>query len=408
MNDVTTILLHAVFAVNLAGLLALTIWLVARKETVSVGPKAARRFITISALILLLKLCYVLVFTQAFPERILSTDGTRYLYEMRQIAEAPWKWNPITGVGPHYDKSPKMGMSYLYGVILFMHGVDSLYAVLLLNLAFAYLMCLMVYLLTRQLSDAPLPAAMAMLLAAVYPETSYWTARVVRENLTLFLVPALVYLAIRLRTSFRLRDVAAFVGTSVLLVLTRAQLGVILLLTAGYFLASLIWERLRPRTLILTLLMSLAGLGLLSFVKDQIREAVGQKMTRFLTLDLSFWVERLETFFQTAPKLFSFVARGDHGLAGLLLAPAFLAVVLLYLLSILNARRIYPGRSFAAGLMIWVTLGFLFGLACAGLFSIRFRVTIIPLVIPLVAVTAYYYWNLFQFPRLVIRSTKRP
>jgi len=407
MLDIGKLLLHLVLTINVAGLLALVISRVARAEWNAAGPAAARRFIHVSIAVLVLKVAFVVLFVQAFPERVLSTDGVRYFNETRQIAQAPWLWNPIAGTGPKYSESPKMGMSYLYGVILYAHGVDSLYGVLLLNVALAYLTCLMVYLLAGQLSDARLPAHLAMLGTAVYPETAFWTARVVRENLTLFLVPLLLYAAIRFRASPRLRYAAIFLGSAVVLVLTRAQLGVLLLLIAGYYITSLLSERLRFRSLLIAVLVSLAGLGLLNFVRSQIREAVGQKMTHFLSLDLAFWVGRLDTLRESLPRLLSFVAREGYGLAGLLLAPAVAGVSVLFVLAVLNARRIFPGRSFAAGLLLCVVLGFLFGLACAGLYSIRFRSTIAPLVIPVVCVTAHYYWRAFRLPRLVLHA-RRP
>jgi uncharacterized protein YacL len=126
-------------------------------------------------------------------------------------------------------------------------------------------------------------------------------------------------------------------------------------------------------------------------------------MARFITLSPGFWLGRLVVFREALPQLMTFVARQRHGVAGLLLAPAFLAIVLLFLLSIVGMARIYRRHLFAAGLLVFVSVGFLLGLACAGLINIRFRATVAPIVIPLISVTAHYYWRRLGLPVIVLR-----
>src|SRR3546814_8776041 len=55
------------------------------------------------------------------PDKVIYKDALRYFNEIQGIAEAFWEWNPITGTGPGYAQTPKMGMSYLYGIVLGLH-----------------------------------------------------------------------------------------------------------------------------------------------------------------------------------------------------------------------------------------------------------------------------------------------
>src|SRR3546814_794433 len=144
------------------------------------------------------------------PDKVIYKDALRYFNEIQGIAEAFWEWNPITGTGPGYAQTPKMGMSYLYGIVLGLHQAPTLAGVLVLNVVMLYFTAFMVFLTVLRLTRNPTAAIGSMLLVAVYPETIFWTIRPARDNLTLFLTVALVYASILLFETHRIRWLLIF------------------------------------------------------------------------------------------------------------------------------------------------------------------------------------------------------
>jgi hypothetical protein len=401
MERLGNIIWHIVFTLNLLGAMAFIIGYVAQRFF-SPQSKARKRFLLLSAGIVVLKVMYVLAYSTMDPEGVLSTDGERYLGEIQGISEAPWQWNPVAGTGPHYARSPKMGMSYVYGLILFTHRVNSLYGVLALNVFFSYLTCLMVMLLAMKLSDSPTAALVALFAAAVYPETLFWNARVVRENFTLFLTPALTYCAIRLRETYRIRYLALALGCTFFLAITRAQLSLFFLLIVIYFAAVSIWQADRKKTIVMALFLGVLGLLGVSFMKSQIKAAIGSELLDYLTLNPAFWLSRMDDVCSNLPRLLSVFARKGHGAMGVMLAPVFIIIAGLFVLTGIQFRQIFRKNAFAAGLLMFLVGTFLFSVSAFGLFSIRFRATVAPLVLAIIAVSATHYWQALRFPTLVL------
>lgn len=395
---------HLIFTLNTAILTGLIVWFVARASFPS-RPRDQRRVLLASVIVVATRVAFVVLFNLALPERGLSPDETRYLFEMQQIASAPWAWNPFTGTGPYYYATPKMGMSYLYGIIMFIHGIDSLYAVLVLNVVFGLLTALTVFFLTARLSYSLTPAYLAMLLTAVYPETLFWTARVTRENLTLFLVPALIYACIRLyETShvWYLVYATAAIGS---LLLVRAQLVMFTILIVGYFGFRTLRGEKRIRALsffAVAIVLLYAGFSLF---EAQIRRAAGNEALRLLSLDPGFWASQGSTFLWNLGGVLTPVARGSYGTIGLLMIPFALAVSVLLLLTVIRFRRIFVANITAAGLLFFLSLCFLMALALVGRINIRFRSTVAPLLLSLISVSAHYYWVRWRLPRVRLWSS---
>lgn len=401
MIIMSDILKHTVFFVNMLGLVVLAGGLVARK----IGredPGIARQFILLSVVVVLVKLFYILVFYQLAPERIFSTDGNRYFFEIQGIASAPWRWNPIEGTGPQYSVSAKMGMSYVYGLILFVHRIDSLFGVLGINLVMAYLTSVMVFLLTMRISDHYEDGLLAFVLCAIYPETLFWNARVVRENFVLLLVPLLVYAAIRLYETQLLRYLAVALMATFLLAITRAQLALLFPLVLAYFGVTVVCGFERKKVLATVGIMSLLFVLLRGFIENQIRAAIGSDLLRYMTVDPVFWVRQLENFIRHAPHLLSVYARQEHGLLGIFLVPVFVSAMALLALTFINFKKIFTKSYFAAGLMAFLTVAFVFVVATFGLINIRFRATVAPLALSLVSVSIGYYWRSLAFPRIAL------
>ena len=398
-NPLAYVLLHVVFTVNMIGLLVFVVWSIAARAFPR-DPGLRRRFHVFSLSIVVFKALYVLAFANLAPERILSTDGGRYLSEMQKISDAPWQWNPVLGIGVYHDKSAKMGMSYIYGILFYLHGVRSLYAAIAINIVFAYLTCAAVFLLTRLLTEPVFPAFMAMFATAVYPETLYWNGRIVRENLTLFLVPVLVFSFIRMCDTRRIAYVAATLGTTFLLAITRVQLAFLLPLMVGYFVVTAMWRRDRAKTVALAVLFAGLVYSGRDFFRGQAKRAHFSEILDYFTLNPGFWARRIDTFLDNAPAVLTIYARQSHGELGILIAPVVIAVMTLFVFSVLHMRRIFPGRLFAAGLCMFVVVVFIFILAASGLINMRFRASIIPLVLALVSASGYYYWRRWGLPRI--------
>lgn len=409
MDHVSPIIWHIIFTLNLVGVLACIIGYVARRCFIP-SSRAKEHFLLLSVSIIAIKVLYVLIYSSLNPDGVLSTDGGRYLREIQGISAAPWRWNPVAGTGPLYARSPKMGMSYVYGVILFTHRVDSLYGVLALNVLFSYLTCLMVMLLSMKLSVSPTAALVALFAAAVYPETLFWNARVVRENFTLFLIPTLVLCSIRLRETYRIRYLVLALLCTFLLAITRAQLSFFFLLIALYFAAVSIWQNDRKKTITLATFLGILGLLGVGFMKKQIKAAIGSDLLAFLTLDPLFWVSRMDDVCTNLPLLLSVFARQGHGALGVMLAPLFIIMAVLFILSVAQFGKIFHKNRFAAGLLIFLVVTFLFTVSAFGLFNIRFRATVAPLVLALISVSSVHYWHTLRFPTILLfhRQKKAP
>lgn len=394
--------LHAVFTFNAAMVCAVLILFLAR-HLFPLQPREQEKFVLISTAVLALRVLFVVVFVYAFPERVLTPDSVRYMFEIRQIAEAPWEWNPITGTGPYYQVTPKMGMSYLYGVILFVHGLDSLYAVLVLNIIFGLFTALAVFLLTARLALSTTPGYLAMLLTAVYPETLFWTSRVARENVTLFLVPALVYVSVRLYETYRLRYLAFAVGIVGSLFLVRAQLVLFALLIPIFFGIRSLFARNRGRALAVTGLAGVLVFFAFSAFESQIRRAAGSAALELMTLDTLLVLTRAGDFLSNFGSVLSPVAREGYGAVGLVMIPFAAGLGFFLILTLLRFRSIFAFNRAAAGLILFLSFTFLAAMAALGLINIRFRATIAPLLLSLVAVAVHYYWTILRVPQIRLR-----
>lgn len=381
---------HIVFTLNMIGLIVFAGWCVCKK----IEPALRDKFIRISVLVLLIKCFYILLFVHVYPARVFSTDGERYFYEIQGVAQAPWEWNPIEGKGPRYSASAKMGMSYAYGLVLFAHRIDSLYGVLFINLVCGFLTCLFVMLLVLRLSWFNYDAIMAFFITGIYPETIFWNSRVVRENFTLMLVPLLVYASIRLWETHRIKYFLVMLGATFMLVLARAQLSLLFLLIIGYVALLSVLRMNRPKSIMLSGALILAGFLSWGFVKGQIKAAIGAQLLGYFSLNPGVWVEKINNFTVHAPELLSVFARQDHGMIGILIAPLFISALMIFIAAILNFPRIFSRNPEAAGLLVFLVVSFVFSVAASGLINIRFRATIAPLVVALISVTIGYYLRL--------------
>lgn len=390
---------HAVLFANLLGLAVLVAY--ATGERLFADDEVGRRkyWLACGAL-LALNLALVLLVAAFLPSMMVTPDGRRYLFEIREIAMAPWEWNPITGSGPYYQVTAKMGMSYLYGVILFLHQVDSLGAVLALNVFFSFLTGIAVFFLTRAIADDLRPAIVAMLFTAVFPEMAFWTARVARENLSLLFLPAFVYCCVRAFQTFRPKYLAWGVVLLFAILLTRAQLALFGVLILVYFaVASL---RSGPKARVAGAL----AVGTLSLylaypvIEAQIARAVGRSFLQYTTFDPSFWMQQGEPLVQNIGSLLTPVARGSNGALGLLIAPFMLLTFALVGWVVIRFRAIFGERAVVAGLLLFLSALFLAMLAVTGAINIRFRSTVAPLLLPVLAVTVVHLWDRWSLPRI--------
>lgn len=395
----TTFAFHALFTFNVLALIAGLLWYVKRRSF-SGRPDHAKIFILCCVAVLAIRSVFVIVFVYAFPQRMLSPDELRYLYEIGEIAQEPWRWNPIAGTGPHYDVTPKMGMSYLYGVILFLHQIESLYAVLVLNIVVGLFTSIVVFFITKRLSHSPAPGYLAMLLTAVYPECVYWTARVLRENLLLFLVPALVYASIRLYETYKLRHLVYAAAIAGSLLLVRAQLVMFVPLIALYFGVQSVVTGKGGRAVTVTAVTGLTLIFSFSFFESQIFRAAGSRTLNLISLEPGDLLSHGTAFLRNIGGVLTPVTGGNYGAAGVLIVPFALCVAVLLLLGLLRFRRVFAANVGVAGLLLFLSALFLAALAIVGQLNIRFRSTVAPLLLSLISVSAYHYWTALRVPSI--------
>jgi len=392
------LVLHAVFFTNLAGLTIMAAYWAGWRYF---ADEAALRqtFWRTCLWVFAANVAFVVFVAVYMPGLILPPDGRRYLFEIQQIAAAPWEWNPFTGAGPGYEVTAKMGMSYLYGVILFFHQIDSLAAVLGINVFFSFLTSIAAFLLVRTVTEDPRPAFLAMLLVAVFPETMFWTARVTRETLTLFLLPIFVYTCIRIYETLKVRYLCIAALLLVLILLTRAQIALFAILIVVYFGFLAVRGERRTQGLLVVAIGGLLLYAVYPIIEMQLVRALGRSFLVYLSWDVEFWLSRWEPFTRTITRVLTPVARGSYGPAGVVLAPAVLAIFALTIFTVLRFRRIFGARAFAAGLLLFLTAVFIVMLGLSGAVNIRFRSTIAPLLLPLLTVTLHRLWASARLPR---------
>ena len=396
--------MHVVFTANVVLFLAFAVWYLSRRYFPADDSQRSD-FVLLCLITLAIRVLYVALFVAFFPERVISPDGARYFYEIQQIVWEPWEWNPLTGEGPYYQATAKMGMSYLYGVVLFLYQIDSLYGVLVLNIVYSFFAGVIVFLLTRELSDASVPPLLAMCAVALYPETLFWTARIARENVTLLLVPALLYVSIRAYRTHRSRYLLYIFTILALLLLVRAQLVLIGFLIAAYFMILSLKVNRGYKAALLALSLGAVLYASFALIETQIERAVGASVLQYVTIDFAFWLSQLSTFSANIGGVLTPVARGSYGMVGLAMFPFVLFVGILFLMAVVGFRQVFRGHTTAAGLLLFITISFLGMLAAIGLVNIRFRATVAPLIISVVCVSAYYYWVRLGLPRISLLSS---
>lgn len=355
--------------------------------------KSTFHFMTL--FILIGKVCFVVLFYYMFPERVLSTDGVRYIAEIQSISFVPWEWNPFTGTGPYYAVSAKLGMPYFYGVVLFLFGINSLYGVLALNIVVSYFTSYVVYLLTMEISSSRKVALSAMVVSALYPEILFWNALVVRENLSLLLVSLVLYTSVRAFDTLKLRYFILVVLLSIALLLVRVQLVFFTPLVLLYYGFFMIWKSPRNakiRALLVGLGSAVAFYLGLPLIEQQVRRAIGSGLLRYLTLDPSFWIEQIKRSTASLGKVLSIMPQQGYGSIGLLMVPFSVFTLCAIAVMLFRFKAIFGSRSLKAGLLLFVSVIFILMLAITGSINMRFRSTVAPLIIPL-AITSLFRFN---------------
>lgn len=405
-NSILSVLLHCVLVVN-AGCVIFLITYAAAARTFPDQHVLRARLTLLGCLVVSIKVLYVLLFGLLAPELIVADDGVRYFHEIRGIAEEPWRWNPFLGKGPNYQASPKMGMSYLYGSLLFAHQIKSVVGVLILNVVVGYFTCLVVFLLTWEISADADAAFIALLLTAIYPETLYWNGLVLRESLALLLVASLVYSLVRYYKYHAWSYLCMALVAALGLMLTRAQLVLFLPLILVYYatIGGLFGsgkDRLRFFLQIIVLALALAAA--FDFISKQVGAAGGAFLFEYLAVDSGFWSEQVDRLLGNIGQSLSLVARQEHGAVGLVLAPFASAVMVLSVGMILRFGVIFRGHRIEAGLLLYLIVVYIIMLAMVGLPNIRFRAMVAPLQIALVSPAVVYYWRVLSVPRLGLFS----
>jgi Dolichyl-phosphate-mannose-protein mannosyltransferase len=354
--------------------------------------KKNKSFIVFSSVILLVKVLYVIAFYRIFPEMVTDGDAERYLFEMKKIGENPFLWNPLTGTGPDgYSVTAKMGMPYLYGWIIYIFKGSPLFIALSLNILFSYFTSVVVYFLSLKINKNQTVAVFAMLLSSIYPEILYWSSMLLRENISLLLVALMVYLSIHLWETKKIRYAAIILVVLLLLFIIRIQLIFILPIIIFYYL--LTHFKLKMKNVLVVLGMGIMVWMLYPFVERQIIRAVGSDILQFLTLDPAFWMDSIvNRLIPNLGQVLALIPRGSLSSAGLLYLPFSLFVCAGLIVTALYFKKIFHEHSKKAGLLLFISICFILILAFTNAINIRFRSTIAPLYLVVVASSMHYLY----------------
>lgn len=342
---------------------------------------------------------YVIGFILFVPDRLIfSTDGTRYFWEMQQIAENPALWDPWQGHGPGYNVSAKMGYSYLAGTIMWLFGIDGLFVPLMINVVASILTAAAAFSIAYVLSSRFIVALLAFFLVALHPELLYWTARIVRENLAVLLVTLMFYSVLKglLCRWYWLAPyfLIAFLSAAVLITV-RAQL--VYMLPIILFSALVVFWRhwlARPRVLMVLAVSTVSLYPLFVTFYGRLNSALNSISTELHSLSLGFLIDGGNGIVENLPRVLTLISRQEHGLMGFVLFPFS---VMMFGFGLVGAYKIFSGAHgvhFKVGLVtIGVTVAYLLALAIFGSVNIRFRVNVVPLVLVLSALGFHWFWG---------------
>ena len=331
--------------------------------------------------------------------RISRPDEARYLYEIENIGLNPADWNPITGVGPSYDVTPKMGYSYVVGLLQYVFRTEPRLTALAFNVLAGMWLSIAVYHLSFLLSGSTRASVLAAFLSALYPEILFWKATVLRENLSLLLVTILIYVVLRLNLTLRLKYVFVIIGVTFALSLVRAQLAlfsVVLVVLSLPFYYLRLWKRIESRSGIAGLFTLLVlGLGLLvgwSHLETQIIRASGYATIGNLPLVPQILYETVidRSIWTNVMAVLSPVARGGQEFTGFLLALFVVPTWGLVLFSLTRFRKIFGEQTRNAMFVLAIILVFILSLAIYEASNIRFRATIAPALIAYLGPVVWY------------------
>jgi|GEM_PF-5320547 len=303
---------------------------------------------------------------------VITPDSERYLFEIDGISEAPFLWNPFQGTGPNYMATAKMGMSYIYGVVMYVFQVKSLFAIFMMNCFFSTLISFLVVELSRIISNVSANViTAAFLLSLVHPEVMFWGARVARESMATFCVLYLFLVSSKFAVKFRLSHLFLLGVTSLSLLLVRAQLILFLPLTLVTHLMVNIRKKSRGYSFLLLGVTVLASVLLFGKLQTYIQKVSGLQMTKVAQSGGAFSVESLKSVCTLMPT-------DVYGDLSFVFLP-FNLIVSIGIFLFLGRLRKYLDENRLALTMLLVCIIFLFAMIQTGGENLRFRASIIPL-----------------------------
>ena len=339
---------------------------------------------------LISKICFCGLAAYFFLAQLIYKDADRYYSEIIGIAQDPTCWNAFFARGPWaYEVSNKMGMSYLYGATAYLFGASPLLSVFALNIFLSTMTAILGVLLAREFCGHRRYDAWVLLALSFHPEIFFWSNRVLRENLSIFLVTATVYLCTRL---FKKDFLSAGLGLAACLAmtyLTRAQLTLIFPLFCIATLAVMSLQNFGKHLrafgmLALVLSLLLVNQEFLSWGIRSLR-ILPAEIANFLALSPEQILHECFRLIDVLPRVLSF-APAAFGRMGVFLIPFSAIMFCGALLSVLH--QIFGARlNFRYSNAILITaLVFYLGLAVMDLytdvpFGVRFRTPLTPLLL---------------------------
>lgn len=353
------------------------------------------------------------VFHFLLPDLVLSTDGGRYLNEMKLMSLDPFAWNIFSGVGPGYSASAKMGYSWTVGFFMWIVGEGHISIAVIFNIFCAVGAALSVAILIYQLSSNYQVGLIGFWFVITFPELLYWTPRITREPLSIFLVSLLFSQAIEFLVLRSMRSLSKLFifggGIALFIMLVRAQLSLFfpLIFALITFLTVLSTKRKRWKSVLISFVIFLFLYWFIVPVFEaQIKYVVGSRVANLLNLEL-FMRELASQWKTNLAKVLTPVAREGHGAAGILLAP-----VLLFTLMVLSLGRLRLGKEISANpynipvFIILLAALYVLALVAIGSSNIRFRIYIWPILSPLVAFGVYRLMGILKLKGLWGRAIR--
>lgn len=331
-------------------------------------------------IIILLRTFLFIISILIFSDIMISADSERYLYEIQQISQNPFGWNPFTGEGiNNYSETPKMGMSYLYGWIIYIFNTDVIYTILLMNYFFAILTIVYLYKIFK-FYKFTLMSRILFVCLSFHPELFLWNVRILRETIGIFLVIYITYIILKyMKEKIDNKDIIMFACANILLFLVRRQLTLLVFIGLVFLLAHFIKKLFNNMIIYYFSIISFTLLFytfIRLFMLPLLNKVMGSYFSNLFLLKPYYISESLKKFIPNTIQMFSLISEG-YGFMGIFIIPFNILKIIFLVIIIIS---FFKCRDHSIKMLTIVTILFYFSLLLNNSVNIRFAIYVTPLI----------------------------